>query len=270
MKVVHVSTHDASGGAARAALHLHEGLARLGFASEMCVLHRSGLDWVFSRVERAIVLEDDCVADETFFPFCAELLERYADDARVMAISGSNFRDGPPRTRYIYYFSRLVHVWGWATWRRAWRHFDLEMSIWTELREGGWLADLLGDPEDEAHWRVLFDLAHRRQIDTWDCAWLFSVWRNSGFTLLPSRNLVENIGFDERATHTGVPRPSVMRAVHPMPCPLEHPPFMIRDAHADRATQVRIFQPHRPCTVWQRVRDRVASRLGSRRRDGAG
>ena len=230
----------------------------------------SGLDWVFSQVDRAIILEDDCVPDPSFFPYCAELLERFADDSRVMAISGDNFQSGPPRTGYSYYFSRFVHIWGWATWRRAWQQFDLTMEAWPEVRDGGWLGDLLGDPEAETYWRTLFDLAHRREIDTWDFAWLFAVWRSSGLTVLPATNLVENIGFDERATHTRTPRPEVMRAARGLALPLRHPPFVIRDARADRETQVRIYQPLRSRTLWQRGRDRIRARLAAPRLKAGG
>ena len=87
----------------------------------------TGLDWLFSRVEDAIILEDDCVPDPTFFPFCDELLERFRDDQRVVCISGDNFQGGRQRTRYSYYFSIFNHIWGWATWRRAWRH---SISAW--------------------------------------------------------------------------------------------------------------------------------------------
>lgn len=79
----------------------------------------SGLDWIFGNFERAIILEDDCLPDPSFFPFCEELLERYKNDDRVMSISGQNSQFGRSRTSYSYYFSRYAHCWGWATWRRA-------------------------------------------------------------------------------------------------------------------------------------------------------
>ncbi|OUC08639.1 hemolytic protein HlpA-like protein, partial [Litorilinea aerophila] len=84
----------------------------------------SGLTWAFSQVEAAIVLEDDCLPHPTFFPFCEELLNRYCHDERIMAITGDNFQFGRSRTKYSYYFSRYFHSWGWATWRRAWQHYD--------------------------------------------------------------------------------------------------------------------------------------------------
>jgi hypothetical protein len=79
----------------------------------------SGLDWVFEQVEEAIILEDDCLPHPTFFRFCEELLEWYRHDHRIVAISGDNFQNGHQSGEFSYYFSRYVHIWGWATWRRG-------------------------------------------------------------------------------------------------------------------------------------------------------
>ena len=101
----------------------------------------SGLDWVFDTVEEAIVLEDDCLPHPSFFRFCEELLVKYRDDERIAQIGGVNFQSGRRRTNYSYYFSRYAHIWGWATWRRAWRHYDVALKAWPLIRDGG------GDPE---------------------------------------------------------------------------------------------------------------------------
>lgn len=97
----------------------------------------SGISWIFENVENAIILEDDCVPEQSFFPYCQELLERYKDDTRIMHISGDNFewgRTGNFESDASYYFSRIPHVWGWATWRRAWNLYDINMTSWPECR----------------------------------------------------------------------------------------------------------------------------------------
>ena len=94
----------------------------------------TGIDWAFSQFEDLIVLEDDCIPDPSFFSFCEQLLEYYRDDERVMHISGNNFQPDQPSTSYGYYFSKYTHAWGWATWRRAWKHFDWALEHWPELR----------------------------------------------------------------------------------------------------------------------------------------
>ena len=113
----------------------------------------SGLNWVFETVEEAIILEDDCLPHPTFFRFCEELLERYRHDDRIMTISGNNLQFGRPHTEDGYYFSRYTHIWGWASWRRAWRFYDLEMKAWPELRNTNWLAEKMKSERSANYWR---------------------------------------------------------------------------------------------------------------------
>src|ERR1700726_626208 len=105
-----------------------------------------GLDWVFDQVERAIILEDDCLPHPSFFPFCEELLNHYAEDRQIAMISGTNFDPAhlAPSGDESYYFSRFCHIWGWATWRRAWKLCDHEMKEWPPLRRTNWLRDRWG------------------------------------------------------------------------------------------------------------------------------
>jgi len=202
----------------------------------------SGLTWVFEQAPEAIVLEDDCLPHPTFFRYCDELLERYRGDERVTAICGANFQQGPQRTG-SYYFSRYLHVWGWASWRRAWRHYDVELLRWPRLREGGWLKDLLGLQDEVDYWTAIFDAVHRGEIDTWDYQWLFASWVESGLCILPRVNLVSNLGFGSDATHTATANPFAALPAREMRFPLDHPPFLIRDADCDRSTYEVMFRP---------------------------
>ncbi len=203
----------------------------------------SGLDWVFATVDEAIILEDDCLPHLTFFRYCDELLEYYRDDERVMHISGDNFLFGHHRTPYSYYFSGHVHVWGWASWRRAWQHYDVTLRRWAELREGGWLWDLLGDPFQAAHWTWTFDRVARQAIDTWDYQWVFACWTQNGLSILPHVNLVRNIGFSPQGTRTRVRHPWSDLPTQAMEFPLRHPPHLIRDRRADQFTYWSQFSP---------------------------
>ena len=201
----------------------------------------SGLDWVFDSVEEAVILEDDCVPHATFFPFCQELLERYRSDSRVMAISGDNFQLGRPRTRHSYYFSRYSHIWGWASWRRAWQHYDPELTRWPEIRDDRLLEDILEDPTAVAYWTRAFEDAYTGTIDTWDYHWMLACWIQGGLTVLPSVNLVSNIGFDQDATHTVQRGRFSALPAEAMDFPLSHPPFVVRSARADSFTQKTMF-----------------------------
>src|SRR5688572_18798528 len=201
----------------------------------------SGLDFVFDNVEEAIILEDDCLPHPSFFPFCESLLERYRDDEEVMAISGDNFHAGRRYTPFSYFFSRFVHIWGWATWRRAWKHYDVEMKQWQTLRSTDWLKELFEREQDVAYWREVFDKVADHQINTWDYQWLFSVWANGGLSIAPEINLVSNIGFGGSATHTS----DINHDMANLPVsdigPLKHPLSVERNREADDFEMRHLF-----------------------------
>jgi hypothetical protein len=201
----------------------------------------SGLDWVFDTVEEAIILEDDCLPHPTFFRFCQELLERYRDDERVMHITAQNLQFGKKRTLYSYYFSRYPHCWGWASWRRAWQHYDRTMQRWNEIQQGKWLYDILGSRYAVTYWGKIFQTAYENKVDSWAYVWMFSCWIQSGLTILPNVNLVSNIGFGGEATHTKGDSPLANMPFVPMRFPLQHPPYVIRDARADDFTENKVF-----------------------------
>lgn len=220
----------------------------------------SGLDWVFNTVEEAIILEDDCLPHPTFFHFCGELLEKYRDDKRIMAVSGDNFQYGQKRTDDSYYFSRYNHIWGWASWRRAWQCYDIEMKLWSQVRDGGWLNDLLLDSTAVRYWAQIFQAAYEGRVQTWDYQWLFTCWMQNGLTALPNTNLVSNIGFGLEATHTSGRSPFACIPVEPMSFPLKHPPFIIRDARADQFTQKVHYGTSLVSYIFRRTK-RIASKL---------
>ncbi len=161
----------------------------------------SGLNWVFEHCDRAMVLEDDCVPSPAFFSFCSEMLERYKDDARVMHVSGDNFQDGQQRGDGSYFFSRYSLSWGWATWSRAWRFYDVELAQWPEAYKERWLHANLSDSREAWYWEGVFEKLHRGKIDTWDYYWLFTCWMKGGLSIQPNKNLVTNVGLGPDATH---------------------------------------------------------------------
>jgi hypothetical protein len=145
----------------------------------------SGLSQVFASEEQAIILEDDCIPDPSFFPYCEELLAHYANDERVMAISGNNFHFGGYTPPHSYYFSRFFHCWGWATWRRAWQHYDHSMPHWPELSRDGWLPATLINPREVAHWTQAYNNVYKGLVDSWAYRYTYAIWRNHGLTIRP-------------------------------------------------------------------------------------
>ncbi len=196
----------------------------------------SGLDWVFQQVDQAIIIEDDCLVHEDFFPFCENLLARYADDPRVMHIGGSDQRPAGLQRAESYYFSRYPSIWGWASWRRAWQHYDVNMRDWPQMKAERGHVQLFGSPEEAAHFERIWDSIYSGEIDTWDGQWLFACRRYHGLCIAPNGNLVTNMGFGPEATHTTDRRhPYASLPLVGLPGPLQHPVRVEADAPIDRA-----------------------------------
>jgi hypothetical protein len=203
----------------------------------------TGLDWAFEQVEAAIILEDDCVPDLTFFQFCAEMLERYRDDTRIMAISGDNFLFGRYPSEYSYYFSQYWDVWGWATWRRAWQYFDVDLKLWEQVKQQNLLRNILPDARSRRYWHKTLQAVVDGQIDTWDYQWSLAIWLQHGLCIHAKTCLVTNVGFGGDATNTSDPHSIWAKLpIQPLEFPLQHPPFVIRDAQGDRYTQKTAFE----------------------------
>jgi hypothetical protein len=197
----------------------------------------SGLDWVFSTVEEAIILEDDCLPHPTFFRYCQELLERYRNDERIGIISAANFRI-KRETRYSYYFSRIHPITGWASWRRVWQHYDLEMKRFPEVRDNGLLAEMLGDDFSVRYWTKIFQSAFEGKESTWDYQFTFAVWLQNMLGVIPNANLITNIGFGEEATHiTDSDHPTANVPTEEMLFPMKHPPYVVRETSFERYVQ---------------------------------
>ena len=163
------------------------------------------ISWFFDNVEEGIILEDDIVPDPTFFGFCAELLERYRDDQRIFAISGCNYV--PPSDQshpeQPYRFSRVPHVWGWATWSRSWRQHRLDVRDWRKrMPMRRLLNDVRGSVPGAVFWASTFELLGRGEIDTWDGQLVLAAMASGQWTATSNVNLIENIGFGSSATHT--------------------------------------------------------------------
>lgn len=161
-----------------------------------------GINWFFEHEDQGIILEDDCLPHPDFFRFCEELLDRYANDARVSVITGNNFQDGRRRGDAAYYFSKYNHCWGWATWRRAWKHYQGDLPFWPHWRHSADWLRLTPDKVERRYWAKIFERVRAGEIDSWAYPWTGSVWHHGGFTATPNVNLVKNIGFGPDSTHT--------------------------------------------------------------------
>lgn len=164
---------------------------------------QTGLDEVFFKEEMAIILEDDTIPDISFFKFCEELLHLYEYDHRVCHISGCNEHPNIINTNDSYCFSALINIWGWATWRRAWQNYDLKMSAWDKEDKSNFLKYWCNSKREINGKRKMFDLHCNNPAPwTWDYQWVYSCWKNKGLAIIPTVNLVSNIGIGPDATNT--------------------------------------------------------------------
>ncbi len=174
-----------------------------------CAVGVSGaLTWFFEHEESGVILEDDCVPDPSFLAYCADALARHRDDEQVMSVLGTRFAPPVETQRASYSFTRLFSPWGWASWRRAWQRYELQLGDWrAKLPEYGRPLPSFPSSSNRCWARKLDGVAPRgkelRVPHTWDYQWSFAHMRHDGLCVLPKQNLVSNIGVGPGATHTG-------------------------------------------------------------------
>jgi len=188
----------------------------------------SGISWVFEHEERAIFLEDDVVPSQSFFKYCDEMLDFYADDKRIMAISGSN---SVPEFQFDgdYTFSNVAHIWGWATWKRAWEHYDFEMKKWPSYKKSGLLRGAFNNKVFYEFRCDEFDHAAKGITHTWDYQFSFHFLINSGLAIIPKTNMIANIGLGPNATNTIHKKEMTFGIAEEMKFPIQFKEYVVHD-----------------------------------------
>lgn len=198
----------------------------------------TGIEWVFSLVEEAIFLEDDCLPDPSFFRFCEEMLDRYRNNPRIGMVSGDNFLGNKLTINESYYFSKYFHIWGWATWRDRWcGAYDASILDWPRIQEEGLLTQIEDHGVSEQYWGELFTRVYKGEINTWDYQWTLANWKTRRVSIMPKSNLISNIGFGFDATHTRRESPLANLPTIPMTFPLSHPKRLEVNNLADKITE---------------------------------
>lgn len=216
----------------------------------------SAIEWFFQHVEYGIILEDDCLFHPHFFAFCGELFVRYRDDQRIMQISSLSpyeARECP----YDYHFSRTFRCsGGWATWRRAWKHFTFDTHRYSDreafailkayhrdyhrcISEYRWLTSHKSGSVMINRGGSLF----KQYWGHWDFQWAFACYAQNGLCIVPEKNLMTNIGFEEDSTNTKeINAVFENLQVQPLRFPLRHPQFVYADSQPERSLQKRIYR----------------------------
>ncbi|WP_212917714.1 hypothetical protein [Marinomonas sp. A3A] len=183
------------------------------------------ITWFFENEEQGIILEDDCLPSQSFFWFCECLLETYKNDLRVWHIGGvSTIPNSIISNDDSYYFSALNHIWGWASWKNRWEKYDVDIVNFPEYKENENIKDVFNRKLWQKFWLSNFEGVYSKKIDTWDYQWCFATWANRGISIVPTVNLIANIGFGADATHTTESDAKMSnRAKKEMQIPITHP-----------------------------------------------
>lgn len=202
------------------------------------------INWFFNNVEEGIILEHDCLPDDSFFYYCRELLNKYRHTTQIMHISGANFLFGKCDIKASYYYSKYPFIWGWATWKRAWEKYDLAMADWEKFHRENKFKDILNSKLEEDYWKNVFERVKNGRFNTWDYQWIFSIWKNNSLSINASRNLVSNIGYDEKALNTYNPN-SILSQIKPDKIEnIVHPAEFKVNKEADRISFEYYFGEH--------------------------
>ena len=216
----------------------------------------NGISWVFDQVDKAVFLEDDCLPDLSFFQFCDELLEKYENDERIMMISGTNILGEWKSQSQSYHFAYYSYIWGWASWKRAWNFYDYNISEWSKPEVKALIKKMINDEEQFTRLERSFNsvVSEGNEKSVWDYQWAFARFKQAGLSIIPSKNLISNIGFSKDATHTkslvmGVSNLEAKTIQFPM---IEPPAITV-----DREFDNRHSQIFRRKTIWKRLANRI-------------
>ncbi|MCM1182305.1 MAG: hypothetical protein NC337_02910 [Roseburia sp.] len=210
-------------------VHKNYAPANMGCGRRIC----SGIGWVFETEEEAIILEDDCVPDSSFFRYCQEMLAYYRDDERIMMVSGSNPFLGRYHSEEAYLFSKAPFIWGWATWKRAWKLYDYDLKTLPENRGNPVFKEVF---PTKAYWVYMaeFEALYRHAFDTWDYQFMYAGILHNKLNIIPTENHIYNIGFQEESTHTNKVPEWLNQEVRPVRFPIRYRADVVWDRDFDR------------------------------------
>lgn len=222
------------------------------------------INWFFKNVAQGIILEDDCLPDQSFFQYCEQLLERHKDDEHIISIGGTNL-GYKFKNKDSYAYSRFMNMWGWATWRRAAQLVDYDMKSWKRKQ----FKSLFLQKTIQSHyfsldinwinyWKNHFNLTSSGTINTWDYQWIFTQIQHNKMAIFPSFNLIKNIGFTEHATHTVYPdHPIAQLSLQSIQFPLIHPQKKAVELDYEEEYLKKIWFGHQREPVFKIIKTRL-------------
>lgn len=184
------------------------------------------ITWFFENVEEGIIVEDDCLPSESFWTYCEILLEKYRNNDKVMHISGET-QIAEDLTENSYYFSNIPHIWGWASWKRAWQQYDVDMKDFPDFLKKKKIKTVFENRYHQRDWLNILNQIYNKKIDTWDYIWCYTLFNNAGLSIIPKKNMVSNIGFGENSTHTSEISDLANKSLSEIDLNLKHPSNLV-------------------------------------------
>ncbi|MEP7269827.1 MAG: hypothetical protein ABI844_19580 [Saprospiraceae bacterium] len=215
----------------------------------------SAIDWFFSKVEYGIILEDDCLPSISFFTFCEAMLIQFKNHPDIMHITGNNFQHHHTRGDGSYYFSKYSHIWGWATWKRAWSTYSLDLCEWDHFSQTNDFTNLFNSKRELRYWMRKFNRYRlsRNVQNYWSLQWQYACWYSGGKAIIPQQNLVTNIGIGSGTNMTiKLKHLEIDRKM--FPAPYLNPTNDRIDRAADYYTFKTIF--YYKGSLWSRIQHR--------------
>lgn len=227
----------------------------------------AAISWFFFHEEEGIILEDDCVPHHDFFVFCELLLEYYRNNNRISIISGCNFDINKQfSTTDSYFYSVFPYTWGWATWKRCWDEYDYHIPLWKRIKQRDLLHYIFKEKKYWLVWKRLFDSLNQKEAqDIWDYQFFFHCFRRKQLSIVPSVNLISNIGCGEMATHTTSSGMMGDLKLEQMTFPIVHPNELIRNSEYDIFLQEINFGIIEQVSLFRRIKRYIKNYLINQR-----
>ena len=204
----------------------------------------TGLNWVFGQVEKTIILEDDCIPSEEFFIFMELMLNKYQTNKEISSVCGTNFLPDWSETKDSYLYSKYCHVWGWGTWKDCWEKIDFNLDKLHKIKKTKFLKSYLGSFRAYLYWHWILNNVNKKKIDSWAYIWNFTNFINKSLSIIPTINLLSNIGIGKDSTNTRSLPYKYIKAEESrkkLKFPLKHPSKLLSDSKHDLKVEDTIF-----------------------------
>ena len=196
------------------------------------LIPKLAIDWVFQKNSKAIILEDDTLPNLSFFTFCEKLLLKYENNPKISMISGTNLsQENTKNLKQSYFFSKYSNIWGWATWKNKWNHYDRKMKNWPKYR--GKKLKMYSYFNEEFHWwNKMFKLTFNGKNRNWDYQWTFKNFYKKRLSIVPKKNLISNIGIEGHGRNS---KKLFNLKTHKIKFPLNHPKNIELNCRIDKS-----------------------------------